>query len=47
MSTALFELVSESSYERLSALVIMMLAIVFTIVLLAYRFLGKDFLLEK
>ncbi|MDJ0631750.1 MAG: iron ABC transporter permease [Xenococcaceae cyanobacterium MO_188.B29] len=47
MSTALFELVSESSYERLSALAIIMLAIVFTIVLLAYRFLGKDFLLEK
>ena len=47
MSTALFELVSESSYERLSALAIIMLAIVFTIVLLAYQFLGKDFLLEK
>lgn len=47
MSTALFELVSESSYERLSALAIIMLAIVFTIVLLAYRFLGRDFLLEK
>lgn len=47
MSTALFELVSESSYERLSALAIIMLAIVFSIVLLAYRFLGKDFLLEK
>ena len=47
MSTALFELVSESSYERLAALGIIMLAIVFTIVLLAYRLLGRDFWLEK
>lgn len=47
ISTALFEYVSESSYERLSALAIIMLSIVFAIVLLAERFLGKDFLLEN
>jgi iron(III) transport system permease protein len=46
ISTTLFELVSEGSYERLSALAIIMLGVVFTTIVLAYRFLGDDFLLE-
>ncbi|MGL6342494.1 MAG: ABC transporter permease [Waterburya sp.] len=46
ISTTLFELVSEGSYERLSALAIIMLCVVFTTIVLAYRFLGDDFLLE-
>jgi iron(III) transport system permease protein len=45
ISTTLFEMVSEGSYERLSALAIVMLCVVFGTVMLAYRFLGKDFLL--
>ena len=47
ISTTLFELVGESSYERLCALAIIMLAAIFSIVALAYQFLSKDFLLEK
>ena len=47
ISTALFEYVSESSYERLSALAIVMLGFVFAIVLLSEKLLGKDFLLEN
>lgn len=46
ISTALFQLVTEGSYERLAALGIVMLAIVFGAIAIAYKFLGKDFMLE-
>jgi iron(III) transport system permease protein len=47
MTTVLFDLVNEGSFERLSALGVVMLLIVFGTVGLGYRFLGKDFMLEK
>jgi iron(III) transport system permease protein len=47
ISTALFQLVTEGSYERVAALGIVMLVIVFATIGLAYRLLGKDFMLEQ
>jgi iron(III) transport system permease protein len=47
ISTALFQLVTEGSYERVAALGIVMLAIIFTTIGIAYKFLGRDFMLEK
>jgi iron(III) transport system permease protein len=47
MSTVLFDLVNEGSFERVAALGVIMLIVVFGTVGIAYRFLGEDFLLEK
>jgi iron(III) transport system permease protein len=47
MATVLFDLVNEASFERVAALGIVMLVIVFGVVGLAYRLLGNDFMLEK
>jgi iron(III) transport system permease protein len=47
MTTVLFDLMNEGSFERVAALGVVMLAIVFGTVGIAYRFLGKDFMLEK
>jgi iron(III) transport system permease protein len=47
MATVLFDLVNEGSFERVAALGVVMLLIVFGTVGVAYRFLGKDFMLEK
>jgi iron(III) transport system permease protein len=47
ISTALFQLVTEGSYERVAALGIVMLGIVFVTIGVAYRLLGKDFMLEQ
>lgn len=47
ISTALFQLVTEGSYERVAALGIIMLAIVFSAIAIAYKFLGRDFMLEQ
>lgn len=47
ISTALFQLVTEGSYERVAALGIVMLVIVFSAIGIAYRLLGKDFMLEQ
>ncbi|AFZ32820.1 binding-protein-dependent transport systems inner membrane component [Gloeocapsa sp. PCC 7428] len=47
ISTALFQLVTEGSYERVAALGIVMLAIIFTTIGITYKFLGRDFMLEK
>jgi iron(III) transport system permease protein len=47
ISTALFQLVTEGSYERLAALGIIMLVIVFTTIGIAYKLLGRDFMLEQ
>jgi len=46
ISTALFQLVTEGSYERVAALGIVMLVIVFGVIAIAYKLLGKDFMLE-
>ncbi|WP_088890063.1 ABC transporter permease [Leptolyngbya ohadii] len=47
ISTTLFQLVTEGSFERVAALGIVMLLIVFTAIGLAYKFLGRDFMLEQ
>jgi iron(III) transport system permease protein len=47
MATVLFDLVNEGSLERVAALGIVMLVIVLIAVGIAYRLLGKDFMLEK
>jgi iron(III) transport system permease protein len=47
MATVLFDLVNEGSFERVAALGVVMLIIVFGAVGLAYWLLGKDFMLEK
>jgi iron(III) transport system permease protein len=47
MATVLFDLVNEGSFERVAALGVVMLVIVFGAVGLAYRLLGEDFMLEK
>ena len=47
ISTALFQLVTEGSYERLAALGIIMLMIVFIAIGIAYKLLGRDFMLEQ
>lgn len=47
ISTALFQLVTEGSYERVAALGIIMLAIVFSAIAIAYKLLGRDFMLEN
>ncbi|MBF2076282.1 MAG: iron ABC transporter permease [Synechococcales cyanobacterium C42_A2020_086] len=47
ISTALFQLVTEGSYERVAALGIIMLVIVFTAIGSAYKLLGRDFMLEQ
>jgi iron(III) transport system permease protein len=47
ISTALFQLVTEGSYERLAALGIIMLLIVFMAIGIAYKLLGRDFMLEQ
>jgi iron(III) transport system permease protein len=47
MATVLFDLVNEGSFERVAALGVVMLVIVFGAVGLAYRLLGQDFMLEK
>lgn len=47
MATVLFDLVNEGSFERVAALGVVMLVLVFGAVGLAYRLLGEDFMLEK
>ncbi len=47
MPTVLFEMVNEGSFERVAALGVVMLAIIFLVVGLAYRLLGRDFMLDK
>lgn len=47
ISTALFQLVTEGSYERVAALGIVMLGIVFATIGITYKLLGKDFMLEQ
>ncbi len=47
MATVLFDLVNEGSFERVAALGVVMLVIVFGVIGLASRWLGKDFMLEK
>ena len=47
LSIAIFQLFSEGSFERVAALGIVMLTIVFATVGIAYWILGRDFLLEK
>ncbi len=47
IATVLFDLVNEGSFERVAALGVIMLMIVFSIIGLAYRLLGKDFMLDK
>lgn len=47
ISTALFQLVTEGSYERVAALGIVMLVIVFATIGITYKLLGKDFMLEQ
>ena len=47
MPTVLFEMVNEGSYERVAALGVVMLVIIFAVVGLAYRLLGRDFMLDK
>ncbi len=47
MPTVLFEMVNEGSYERVAALGVVMLLLIFAVVGLAYRLLGRDFMLDK
>jgi len=47
MPTVLFELVNEGSFERVAALGVVMLVIIFAAVGLAYKLLGRDFMVEK
>lgn len=47
MTTVLFDLVNEVSYERLAALGVIMLLIVFGTVGLAYKLLGQNFMLGR
>ena len=47
IATVLFELVNEGSFERVAALGVVMLAIIFVAVGLGYQLLGRDFMLEK
>ncbi len=44
MPTILFELVNEASYERVAALGVIMLLIIFVVVAVSYKIIGKDFL---
>lgn len=47
MATVLFDMMNEGSLERVAALGVVMLAIVFGTVGLAYKLLGRDFMLER
>lgn len=47
MPTVLFEMVNEGSFERVAALGVVMLVIIFAIIGIAYRLLGRDFMLDK
>ena len=47
MATVLFDMVNEGSLERVAALGVVMLTIVFGTVGLAYKLLGRDFMLER
>jgi iron(III) transport system permease protein len=47
MPTILFEMVNEGSFERVAALGVVMLVIIFAVVGLAYKLLGRDFMLDK
>lgn len=47
ITTVLFNMINEASFERVAALGVVMLIVVFGFVGIAYRLVGKDFLLEK
>jgi len=47
MTTVIFDLSDAGNYEAVSTLGIIMMLITFTIVVLAYRFLGRDFMAQR
>ncbi len=47
MPTVLFEMVNEGSFERVAALGVVMLVIIFAIVGIGYKIIGRDFLVDK
>jgi iron(III) transport system permease protein len=47
MTTVIFDLSDAGNYEAVSTLGIVMMLITFTIVVLAYRFLGRDFMAQR
>ncbi len=47
MPTVLFEMVNEGSFERVAAIGVVMLLIIFAVVAVGYKVIGKDFLVDK
>jgi len=47
MSTVIFELTEEGSYEQVATLGVLMLAVIFAIVMVSYRLIGGDFLSSR